>query len=199
MPKVISDDQILDAALNVMVEQGYTGATTRQIAAAANINEVTLFRRFGNKKKLITAALEQEAENFAAAGIEYTGALEADLLRIAQFYRNLVQKRGHVIPVLLAEVPRQPELMEVMQTPLRLLGRIMALIERYQQQGELVEEPPFHAAASLIGPLLITGLGESIRPELVDAPFDAEEHVRRFLCGRGLNETADDRASVAPQ
>ena len=46
----ISDKQILDAALDVMAERGYTGATTRQMAAAAGINEVTLFRRFGSKK-----------------------------------------------------------------------------------------------------------------------------------------------------
>ncbi len=186
MPKVISDDQILDAALNVLVEQGYTGATTRQIAAAANINEVTLFRRFGNKQKLIAAALEQEAENFVAAGIEYTGDLEADLLRITRFYRNLIQKRGHVIPVLVAEVPRQPELMEIMQTPLMLVGKIMALVERYQAEDKLVQEPPLHAAASLIAPLLLIGLGESMRPELADAPFDPDAHVQRFLRGRAV-------------
>ncbi len=186
MPKVISDDQILDAALNVMVEQGYTGATTRQIAAAADINEVTLFRRFGNKKKLIAAAVEQEAANFVAAGIEYTGDLEADLLRVAQFYRNLVQKRGHVLPVLLAEVPRQPELLEVMQTPLMLVGKIAMIIRRYQEEGKLVAEPPFHAVASLMAPILLTGFADSISPELVGGPIDPQEHVERFLCGRAV-------------
>ncbi len=186
MPKVISDDQILDAALNVMVEQGYTGATTRQIAAAADINEVTLFRRFGNKQKLIAAAVEQEAANFAAAGIEYTGDLEADLLRIVRFYRELVQKRGRMIPVLLAEISRQPELLEVMQTPLTIIARVMALLQRYQHEGKLVEEPPFHALASLVGPLMLIGIVGAIEPEFITSPLDPVEQTHCFLRGRAL-------------
>ena len=70
MARAISDHQILEAALAVIVKQGYAGATTREIAATAGINEVTLFRRFGSKQKLLTAVVEQEAENFIAAGIE---------------------------------------------------------------------------------------------------------------------------------
>ena len=36
--------QILEAALTVFIEKGYNGATTAEIAKAANISEVTLFR-----------------------------------------------------------------------------------------------------------------------------------------------------------
>jgi AcrR family transcriptional regulator len=35
---------MFDAALSVLAQRGYGGATTRRIAEAAGINEVTLFR-----------------------------------------------------------------------------------------------------------------------------------------------------------
>ncbi len=52
-------DQILDAAARVYAEHGFRGATTRRIADAAGVNEVTLFRTFGSKSALIEAALRE--------------------------------------------------------------------------------------------------------------------------------------------
>ena len=46
MPKVIEDDQIFRAVIQTISERGYAGATTRQIADAAQISEVTLFLLF---------------------------------------------------------------------------------------------------------------------------------------------------------
>ena len=73
MTRIIRDDQILDAALTVVVERGYLGATTRAIAKAAGVNEVTLFRRFGSKDKLLGAAIGREAQRFEALGVTHTG------------------------------------------------------------------------------------------------------------------------------
>ena len=60
-------DQILDAALRVYAEHGFRGATTRRIANAAGVNEVTLFRTFGSKAKLIEAALRHTGADTASA------------------------------------------------------------------------------------------------------------------------------------
>ncbi len=50
--------QILDSAINVFVENGYIGSTTAEIAKAANISEVTLFRHFATKKDIFIASIE---------------------------------------------------------------------------------------------------------------------------------------------
>lgn len=184
MARTVSDNQILDAALDVIAQQGYAGATTRQIAAAAGINEVTLFRRFGNKQKLLSAVVEQEAANFVAAGIEYTGDVEADLLRVVCFYQHLAQHRGRVIAMLLTEIPRQPELLEIMHTPLTIISKICAMIDQYQQNGTLVQEPALQACIALIGPLLLRGVAGVIQPQVLDMPNDPGEHIRRYLHGR---------------
>lgn len=181
---VAKDGVILEAALSVMVQQGYAGATTRQIAAAAGINEVTLFRRFGSKKNLLLAAVEQEAAAFIEAGIEYSGDVEADLLRVVQFYQSLVQQRGPLIAMLLTEIPRQPDLLEIMQTPLKIIQKITQIIAQYQQAGILTQEPPLQAFLALVGPLFLREAARVIQPDLAHHSFDPADHVRRYLQGR---------------
>ena len=58
--------RILDAAARVYAEYGYRGATTRRIAVAAGVNEVTLFRTFGSKAALIYEAVRSCAESSSA-------------------------------------------------------------------------------------------------------------------------------------
>jgi len=70
--------RILEAAARVYAEFGYRGATTRRIATAAGVNEVTLFRTFGSKAALIDEAVRSSA----AAGVASQGALAASLPEI---------------------------------------------------------------------------------------------------------------------
>ena len=49
--------RILTSALEVFLDKGYAAATTRAIAQHAGVNEVTLFRHFGNKLNLVAAII----------------------------------------------------------------------------------------------------------------------------------------------
>ncbi len=53
--------RLIQAALELFTAQGVSGTTTRQIADKAEVNEVTLFRHFGNKHGLLLAVLEESA------------------------------------------------------------------------------------------------------------------------------------------
>lgn len=66
-------ERILEAAGTLFVELGYARTTTRAIADAAGINEVTLFRHFGSKQNLLKEFVAQ----FNAAG--FTGTFEQHL------------------------------------------------------------------------------------------------------------------------
>jgi AcrR family transcriptional regulator len=52
--------QILDAACGLFARQGFSGATTRQIAERAHITEALIFRHFTNKEDLYWAVLEDK-------------------------------------------------------------------------------------------------------------------------------------------
>lgn len=53
--------RLIQAALDLFARQGVTETTTRQIAELAAVNEVTLFRQFGNKHGLLLAVIEEAA------------------------------------------------------------------------------------------------------------------------------------------
>ena len=55
--KMSTRERILLAFLRVANERGLEAATTRRIAEAAGVNEVTLFRHFGDKATLALAAV----------------------------------------------------------------------------------------------------------------------------------------------
>src|SRR3982750_301773 len=55
---MISRERILEAAARVYSKHGFRGATTRLIATEAGVNEVTLFRTFGSKARLLQAMLQ---------------------------------------------------------------------------------------------------------------------------------------------
>lgn len=53
--------RLIDAALDLFAAQGVTETTTKQIAELADVNEVTLFRQFGNKHGLLLAVIKEAA------------------------------------------------------------------------------------------------------------------------------------------
>jgi AcrR family transcriptional regulator len=68
MPRDNSTRQrLIEAAIALFQAQGITDTTTKQIAERAEVNEVTLFRQFGNKHGLLLAIL-QEATVVAQVG-----------------------------------------------------------------------------------------------------------------------------------
>lgn len=183
MPKQVSDEQMFTAALETISARGFAGATTKQIAAAAGVNEVTLFRRYGSKAQLIEAALTAEVERCeAGGGARYTGELRADLVRVVELYAQLIARVGRLLPILLAELPRTGELGAVVERPQVIIRAVAGLIRRYQRAGQLLPEPPLQSVAALLGPLMIAAMVTPLetRPQ----PPDPAEHVERYLSGR---------------
>lgn len=54
-----TEDLILSAFLRLAAERGVEGVTTREVAAAAGVNPVTLFRRFGDKQTIALEAIRR--------------------------------------------------------------------------------------------------------------------------------------------
>ncbi|HLM34987.1 MAG TPA: TetR/AcrR family transcriptional regulator [Gaiellaceae bacterium] len=61
---------VLDTACDVFARSSYRGATTAEIARAAEITEPILYRHFGSKRDLYLACLEQAWQQFRAVGEE---------------------------------------------------------------------------------------------------------------------------------
>jgi AcrR family transcriptional regulator len=90
--RVPTRQRIINSALELFARQGITETTTRQISEQAAINEVTLFRHFGNKHGLLLAVLQeclqkyllltQVGESLMISGV----SSEGDLSRFLSYY-----------------------------------------------------------------------------------------------------------------
>ncbi len=185
MPKIVNDETVYRAAMQAVIDRGYAGATTKQIADAAGISEVTLFRKYGNKAELVRQAIvDRAAQIDLESAAAYTGDVTADLLRVVETYQGTAARDGRFFYAVMSEVGRTSDLVEALDAPLAMMSQVGALIFRYQQEGVLHPEPPLHAVAGLLGPLMVTNMiGGSLR-DIDLPPIDLPQHVAGFLDGR---------------
>lgn len=103
-------DRILAAAARIYGRDGLEGATTREIAREAGVNEVTLFRHFKSKARLLTAVV---GKNFGPVASSpqpdiprATGDLRHDLLAMARHYDHLLTANLPLLRTMIGEIHR---------------------------------------------------------------------------------------------
>ena len=79
MPKVIDEASIFRTVVDKLVSHGYEGATTKEIAEIAGVNEATLFRKYGSKAELFEKAVNHQLSGTPLNKLVYTGEIEVDL------------------------------------------------------------------------------------------------------------------------
>lgn len=193
MPKVLDDEQIFRAVIQTISENGYTGSTTREMASAAGISEVTLFRKYGSKERLVKASISfiiEKAELKSAT--QYTGDVQSDLTRMVKTYNDLANEYGDFFLVIIFEVQRHLDLLDLAKEPLDIVLAFTELIARYQNEGLLVKEHPLIAWTSLVTPLIIASNMKKAFPGFGLEVDDFRNHVINFLDGR-INKTDKSR------
>lgn len=184
MPKIVKDEAVYQAVMQVVSERGYAGATTRQMAEMADVSEMTLFRKYGNKAALVKQAIAfiVEQTDFSSAA-RYTGDMQADLLRVVQAYQDSAVKHGFFFAALFSDFSRYPELRDALDEPVGIFSAVGELVARYQDEGLLQSGNQLHIVSSLLGPLVYASMfGRAILQSDVP-PRDLSNHVCRFLGG----------------
>ena len=62
-PRMAAEDrrhQLIETAIHLFSQKGFAGTTTREIAAAAGVNEAIIFRHFATKQDLYKAILDYQ-------------------------------------------------------------------------------------------------------------------------------------------
>lgn len=176
-------ERILDAAARLFQELGSRGATTRRIAAAAGVNEVTLFRQFGSKQQLLSEALAR-----ASRRSEALPALPAEPrdpereLRdwCGEQLRRLYQVRS-LIRRSMAEYEEHPEAgRRVSQFPHRVQEELRQYLERLVSSGLASADLDLDAAvAMLVGALFADAMSRDIMPERFH--WELEEAAGKYV------------------
>ncbi len=174
---------IIVVATQVFSEKGYSGATTRAIAALAGVNEVTLFRHFGNKKNLLIAVLENQFPiwELEALDKQFTGDYYQDLYNLGRRHLEHIINSRETILMMLSEVKRLPEVHEVISKLPRLLHHKLGryLLEQ-MERGVLRELDTELAAQAFIGMFFEFGINLPLM-EKSTAQVPVETVVRQLV------------------
>ncbi|MEM8642300.1 MAG: TetR family transcriptional regulator [Cyanobacteria bacterium P01_G01_bin.54] len=99
--------RLIQAALELFTNQGFTATTTRQIADQAQVNEATLFRNFGSKHDLLLAVIEASGMVQEIAELP-TGPQSPSLATAIRHYVQArlehLQPRAELLRALIGEV-----------------------------------------------------------------------------------------------
>ena len=176
--------RILQAAAQVFAEKGYARATTRALAAAAGVNEVTLFRHFGNKQNLFAAVIERFGGPAVTAAMEgqLTGDCAQDLRTIGTRLLSLLLERGDAMRLMLCEASHFPEVQEVMvQNPRQIRRMLAAYITRQIERGKLRPLHPEATAQAFAGMLFAYAVARGMLDDSIEPELGTEELVAQFV------------------
>lgn len=190
----MTEERILEAALNLFSEKGYSGASTSEIAKEANVAEGTIFRYFPQKKdmllgvvsKLVDAVSDQMVmtplekiyeENKNAPPEVLLKALLMD--RVALF-----NKVGEHVKVILTEMQYHEEVLEIFVN--KILKKVLVYVEKVY--GEFVEKgyfrddiPPFTVFRTLIAGVAGMVVQRKLVPEITREGFELETEVDMII------------------
>lgn len=139
-----TDQRIHATAALLFAERGFNGVSTREIASAAGVSEVTIYRHYGHKRELFNAVLEAEIRRMQLP--------EEPLLRLAkaQHARTALSQTFELIAETLNEGSRALTLLQYQFLELGddlgssvrahledLLGMLQRYLERWVDRDEL--------------------------------------------------------------
>jgi AcrR family transcriptional regulator len=138
-----TSERILEAFTELFRNYGYKGATTRAVAERAGVNEVTIFRHFGNKKGIMDALLQSVSFSPNLEKIineEMVWDLEHDLWVIAEGYHMYLEKAKDLVLIGIREAGIFPDLNEtIMQIPKQLKIHLVSYFTEMKRRGKLID------------------------------------------------------------
>ena len=179
--------QLIEAALRVFADHGFSGATTRRIAAEAGVTEAVIFQHFADKDALYAAILE--AKTMDPWAQQWLAELEllidgGDASRILHC----------LFEGLLGVHDRDPQYLRLMvfsaleQHPLarRLQGRSMRLyqaLERFVVNGQTAGHFRTSSPAVLVRAVLALPIYHVMQQRLFKSPLPPVEHDELIEAG----------------
>lgn len=181
-------ERLLSAALEVLFERGYRGATSREIARAAQVNEVTLFRLFSTKDDLLAAALVRRSKQEQDLLPAPTGDLEADLETMAKLIFDALCQGGYLMIRLLPEIGRLPDKQHALVREAFNASQeaLVSVFRHYQAVGRLRADLGDYIWIVFVGPILTSVIQAESRQQPLQ--FDPHLYVQLFLHGCATNQ-----------
>ena len=140
---------ILTATQDLLIEDGYAGATIAAVADRAKCGKSAIYRRWATKADLVVAAV---AALQVASDLPETGDLRGDVLEAAMHFARADERAGRVLASLLGELGRDPELYDVAYRSVGgpPVATLVAVIERWIERGVVSPDVPVQLIAGIV-------------------------------------------------
>lgn len=157
--RIEREQRILEAALKVFAETGYSGATMDAVAIEAGLSKPTLYQYFQSKEALFSAMMQGKRNLMLSVFQRPSGTdITADLLEFAWDYADTVMRPDmlSIARLIIGEVQRFPEIGHAYQEsgPDKLLRDIMGYLESQRAADKLAFDDAELAAQDLWGLIL---------------------------------------------
>jgi AcrR family transcriptional regulator len=152
-----ADRAILDAAIDLFVEEGYEGMSIEGVAARAGVGKTTIYRRWSSKEELIVAAIDELI--FEVEPLD-TGSLRRDLVDLITQLQVVMSssRAGEVFPRMVPHVAAGTPLGRIYLQ--RVIGPrfelLRSILARAAERGEIPADVDAELVRGLlIGPIII--------------------------------------------
>jgi AcrR family transcriptional regulator len=182
-------DEILNAAAGVFAQHGFRGSTTRRIADAAGVNEITIFRQFGSKEALIREAMQHLTQSTNLATLPQTPVdPERELTEWSESFIQHLRLRNSIIRKTMSEIEERPEMSECASyVPRQASNDLCEYLTALKQQGTIrADFEPKTAAAMLMGAIFADAMGRDMMPDVYPQPASEAAHMYSELLVRAL-------------
>lgn len=154
------DDQIIDAALEVLADRGFDRFSVEEVVARSGVAKSTVYRRFATREDLIDGVLARMSEDFPSEPSE--GTVREQLIAILQWVRQAPGSvSGRILVQASSEGLRQPRIAATVYE--RVLRPRHEAIRRVIREG--VDRGEVHPGVDmeavvplLVGPALHVGM-----------------------------------------
>jgi AcrR family transcriptional regulator len=157
---------ILDAAIDLFVEEGFEGMSVEGVAARAGVGKTTIYRRWSSKEDLVIDAIDQLIFDVQPPD---TGSVREDLVEMLTTVQTIftTSRAGEVFPRMFAHVAAASPLGQAYLE--RVIGPrfvlLQGMIARGVERGELpADVDPELIRALLVGPVLLWKLTGGLTP-----------------------------------
>ena len=207
--RLSTNERLLDAAAWIFARDGLSGATTKEIARAAGVNEVTLFRHFQSKGNLVSAVAERMCGVVSGSQFEPKAAssetaepavnepqdVAGILFRFAEIYYSLLSEHLPLIRTFIGEIHRhrgqEESVIKSIFRPQR--HQFVEQLKAAQARGQIRENVNLVMAADQLSGMIFT----NVLRQKIFLPNDYTPHEYLAACVAMVADNIKAREGVA--
>jgi AcrR family transcriptional regulator len=177
-------DRILEAAARVFARDGVSGATTREIARVAKVNEVTLFRNFRNKNELLRQVVLRKCHRyehvFAEASFDTPDDLRRTVEAYVDVYVRVLIENEEFVRTFFGELKRHLKLARQLfiQSNKSVRRKFITYLTSARKRGLVRRDLDVVTAADALTGMLLSG---GLRRPLTEAEYSHTRYAKTCL------------------